>query len=274
MPSLPFRLPAAPAKLRVLQVCRSFESTTGNVVALDNISLEVGEAEFLSIVGPSGCGKTTLLNLMAGLDKSTSGEIWLDGRKTEGPREGLSVIFQELGLFPWLTVLQNVSFGLKMRGMEKSEREQRAREYLRMVHLSKFEHSYVHQLSGGMKQRVALARSLALRPDVLFMDEPFAALDAQTRDLMHEELERVWKETGQTIVFVTHNVREAVRLSDRVVILTFRPGRVKTVFPISLPRPRHMEDPQLALVSRDILAHLKEEIQKAVEEEFSHAQKG
>lgn len=272
-PVVPPRLPAAPAKLRVMNVTRSFATPGGNVIALDNISLEVGQGEFLCIVGPSGCGKSTLLGLMAGLDKVTAGEIWLDGKRTEGPRRGLSVIFQELGLFPWLTVQENVEFGLKMQGLDRSERRERAREYLRLVQLSRFEKSYIHQLSGGMKQRVALARSLALRPDVLFMDEPFAALDAQTRDLMHEELERVWSETGQTIVFVTHNVREAVRLGDRVLLLTFRPGRVKTVFPVALPRPRHMEDPALTVVVRDVLSQLKEEIQKAVEEEFAHAQK-
>jgi NitT/TauT family transport system ATP-binding protein len=272
-PVLPMRLPAAPARLRVVNVTRAFGSNGGQVVALDNISLEVGQGEFLCIVGPSGCGKSTLLNLMAGLDRPTAGEIWLDGRQMDSARDGLSVIFQELGLFPWLTVLDNVEFGLKMRGLPKAERRTRAREYLRLVQLSRFEGSFIHQLSGGMKQRVALARSLALRPDVLFLDEPFAALDAQTRDLMHEELERVWKETGQTIVFVTHNVREAIRLGDRVLLLTFRPGRVKTVFPIALPRPRHLEDPELAVVARDVLAQLKEEIQKAVDEEFAHAQK-
>jgi NitT/TauT family transport system ATP-binding protein len=268
---LPPRLAAAPAKLRVVGVTRTFAAQSGTVTALENINLEVGQGEFLCIVGPSGCGKSTLLMLMAGLDRASGGEIWLDGRKTDGPRDGLSVIFQELGLFPWLTVLQNVEFGLKMRGMGREERRAHAREYLKLVQLSRFETSYIHQLSGGMKQRVALARSLALRPDVLFMDEPFAALDAQTRDLMHEELERVWKETGQTIVFVTHNVREAIRLGDRVALLTFRPGRVKTIFPIDLPRPRHMEDPELAVLARNVLSQLKEEINKAVEEEYAHA---
>lgn len=157
-----------------------------------------------------------------------------------------------------------------MRSAGKSERRERSRHYLRLVHLSAFESSYVHQLSGGMKQRVALARSLVTEPDVLLMDEPFGALDAQTRDLLHEELERVWAETRKTIVFVTHNVREAVRLGGRVVVLSFRPGRIKSQFAITLPRPRHLEDPQLALTARDVLAQLKEEINKAVEEEFGH----
>ena len=266
-----FELPH-PCKLRVEKVSRVFHApNNGSVKALEDISLEIGQAEFLCIVGPSGCGKSTLLNLMAGLDQPTSGEIRLDGQQVGGPGADLSVIFQELGLFPWLTVIQNVEFGLKMRGVGRTKRREQAREHLRLVHLSGFEDSYIHQLSGGMKQRVALARSLVLQPDVLFMDEPFAALDAQTRDLMHEELERIWKQTGQTIVFVTHNVREAIRLGDRVVLLTFRPGRVKSVFPVDLPRPRHLEDPELALRAGEVLAQLKEEINKAFEEEYGHA---
>jgi NitT/TauT family transport system ATP-binding protein len=261
-------------KLRVTGVSRLFATPNGSrVTALEHISLEVRPGEFLCIVGPTGCGKSTLLGLMAGLDKPTAGEIFLDGQRVDGPGTGLSVIFQELGLFPWLTVQQNVEFGMKMKRMDRATRRKRALEYLRLVHLSQFASSYVHQLSGGMKQRVALARSLATQPDVLFMDEPFAALDAQTRDLMHEELERVWKETGQTIVFVTHNVREAVRLGDRIMLLTFRPGRVKSVFPVILSRPRHLEDADLADTAREVLEQLKEEITKSVDEEYGHAAK-
>jgi NitT/TauT family transport system ATP-binding protein len=257
-------------KLRLSGVSRSFPTPRGTLVALENINLEVSEGEFLCIVGPSGCGKSTLLNLMAGLDQPTSGEIWMDGRRIEGPGTERLVIFQELGLFPWLTVQENVEFGLRMQGLPKQERRARSQQYLRLVHLSGFETSYVHQLSGGMKQRVALARSLVTEPDVLLMDEPFAALDAQTRDLLHEELARLWAETGKTIVFVTHNVREAVRLGGRVILLTFRPGRIKSQFIITLPRPRHLEDPELALTAREVLAQLKEEINKAVEAEYSH----
>ncbi len=193
----------------------------------------------------------------------------MDGHRVEGPGTNRIVIFQELGLFPWLTVRENVEFGLRMQGVAKQERRARAQGYLRLVHLCRFETSYLHQLSGGMKQRVALARSLATEPDVLLMDEPFAALDAQTRDLLHEELERIWTETGRTIVFVTHNVREAVRLGNRVVSLTFRPGHIKSQFTINLARPRHLEDPELALIARQVLVQLKEEIDKAVEEEYS-----
>ncbi|MFB3922679.1 MAG: ABC transporter ATP-binding protein [Terriglobia bacterium] len=249
---------------------KSFRSPRGTLSALEGIDLEVGEREFLCILGPSGCGKSTLLNLMAGLDQPTAGEIWMDGRRVEGPGTDRIVIFQELGLFPWLTVQENVEFGLRMRGVAKQERRERSQHFLRLVHLSRFEANYVHQLSGGMKQRVALARSLVTEPDVLLMDEPFAALDAQTRDLLHEELERIWSQTGKTIVFVTHNVREAVRLGNRVMLMTFRPGQIKSQFNINLPRPRHLEDPALALTAREVLAQLKEEIEKAVEEEFRH----
>jgi NitT/TauT family transport system ATP-binding protein len=266
--------PEAPStttgKLRLSGVSRSFHTARGTLAALENINLEVREGEFLCIVGPSGCGKSTLLNLMAGLDCPTTGEIWMDGRRVEGPGTDRTLIFQELGLFPWLTVQENVEFGLRMQGVGRQERRARSQQYLRLVHLSRFETSFVHQLSGGMKQRVALARSLVTEPDVLLMDEPFAALDAQTRDLLHEELARIWAETGKTIVFVTHNVREAVRLGSRVILLTFRPGRIKSQFTITLPRPRHLEDPDLALTAREVLSQLKEEINKAVEEEYSH----
>lgn len=257
-------------KLRLEGISRWFETPGGTVQALEEIDLDIREGELLCIVGPSGCGKSTLLNLIAGLDQPSAGAVWVDGRRVEGPGTDRIVIFQELGLFPWLTVRENVEFGLRMKGVPRKERCARARHYLHLVHLAGFETSYVHQLSGGMKQRVALARSLATEPDVLLMDEPFAALDAQTRDLLHEELERIWAATHRTIVFVTHNVREAVRLGDRVVVLTFRPGRIKSEFPIHLPRPRHLEDPELVLVAREVLAQLKEEIDKAVEEEFRH----
>ncbi len=263
-----------PYKLRVSGVSRTFQLPGGETLqALEDINLEVNRGEFLCILGPSGCGKSTLLNLMAGLDQPTSGEIWLDGHKVEGPASDLIVIFQELGLFPWLTVRENVEFGLKMRGISPAERRDRAQEYLRLVQLSRFERSYVHQLSGGMKQRVALARSLVMQPSVLFLDEPFAALDAQTRDLLHEELERLWNQTGQTIVFVTHNVREAIRLGNRVLVLTFRPGQVKSAFPVELPRPRHLEDPALAIMAGEVLSQLKEEIAKAIQEEYENAPK-
>lgn len=242
----------------------------GRLTALQNINLQVRTGEFLCIVGPSGCGKSTLLHLIAGLHRQSSGEVLIDNAPVQGTGTDRMLIFQELGLFPWLTVKQNVEFGMRMKGISKSERQRKVREYLRLVHLQQFEDSYTHQLSGGMRQRVALARALATEPDVLLMDEPFAALDAQTRDLLHDELERIWAETGRTIIFVTHNVREAVRLGDRVVLMTFRPGRIKREYTIDLPRPRHLEDTEVAGAAREILDDLREEINKSLEVEYGH----
>ena len=248
----------------------SYKTTSGErLLALDNISLEVRAGEFLCIVGPSGCGKSTLLHLIAGLNPQTSGKVFVDGAPVSGPGTDRILIFQELGLFPWLTVSGNVEFGMKMKNVGKAEREEKVQYYLRLVHLSRFRNSYIHQLSGGMRQRVALARALATEPDVLLMDEPFAALDAQTRDLLHDELERIWAETGRTIIFVTHNVREAVRLGDRVALLTFRPGRVKQEFSVNLQRPRHMEQPDVARTAGDILNCLRDEINKSLEAEYA-----
>jgi NitT/TauT family transport system ATP-binding protein len=257
-------------KVALDAISLSYKTTSGErLLALDDISLEVKPGEFLCIVGPSGCGKSTLLHLIAGLQPPTSGKILVDGKPVSGPGTDRILIFQELGLFPWLTVGGNVEFGMKMKNVSKAEREERMQHYLRLVHLSKFKDSYIHQLSGGMRQRVALARALATEPDVLLMDEPFAALDAQTRDLLHDELERIWAQTGRTIIFVTHNVREAARLGDRVVLLTFRPGRVKQQFPVNLPRPRHMEQPDVARTARDILDCLRDEINKSLEAEYA-----
>lgn len=263
--------PAAPPKVSLDGISLSYRTTNGKpLVALDNIDLNVRAGEFLCIVGPSGCGKSTLLHLIAGLHQQTSGHIMVDDQPIAGPGTDRILIFQELGLFPWLTVKQNVEFGMKMKGIGKAERADKTRYYLKLVHLAEFQDSYTHQLSGGMRQRVALARALATEPDVLLMDEPFAALDAQTRDLLHDELERIWAETGRTIIFVTHNVREAVRLGDRVALMTFRPGRVKRLFNVDLPRPRHLEDVDVARSAREILDNLREEINKSLEVEYSH----
>ncbi len=257
-------------KVALDSISLSYKTTSGErLLALDNISLEVKPGEFLCIVGPSGCGKSTLLHLIAGLNPQTSGKILVDGAPVSGPGTDRILIFQELGLFPWLTVRGNVEFGMRMKNISKAERDEKVQYYLRLVHLSQFKDSYIHQLSGGMRQRVALARALATEPDVLLMDEPFAALDAQTRDLLHDELERIWAETGRTIIFVTHNVREAARLGDRVVLLTFRPGRVKQEFSVNLPRPRHMEEPDVARTAREILDCLRDEINKSLEAEYA-----
>ena len=258
-------------KIQLQEVSLSYQATTGSeLLALDRIDLDVHPGEFLCIVGPSGCGKSTLLHLIAGLQKSTSGRIAMDGESVTAPGTDRILIFQEHGLFPWLTVGQNVEFGMKMKGLSKAERDDRTRHYLRLVHLSQFKDSRPHQLSGGMRQRVALARALATEPDVLLMDEPFAALDAQTRDMLHDELEKIWAETGRTIIFVTHNVREAVRLGDRVALMSFRPGRVKKEFLVDLPRPRHLEVVEVARTAREILDHLRDEINKSLEAEYAH----
>jgi len=262
------------AKVGLSDICLSYRTQSGQrLLALDRINLQVKAGEFLCIVGPSGCGKSTLLHLIAGLQPQSSGQVLVDGRPVQGPGTDRILIFQEHGLFPWLTVGQNVEFGMKMKDIDKAEREEKTRYYLRLVHLSKFENSYIHQLSGGMRQRVAIARALATEPDVLLMDEPFAALDAQTRDLLHDELERIWDDTGCTVIFVTHNVREAIRLGDRVALLTFRPGRVKNEFPVDLPRPRHLEDVSVAHAAREILDELREEINRSLEAEYNEGVK-
>ena len=255
------------AKVSLEDVTLQYKSNgSAPLLALDRINLQVKAGEFLCIVGPSGCGKSTLLHLIAGLHQQTSGEILIDGKPVTGPGTDRILIFQELGLFPWLTVEENVEFGMKMKGIPKRERKLKVGYYLRLVQLSQFRESYIHQLSGGMRQRVALARALATEPDVLLMDEPFAALDAQTRDLLHDELERIWAETGRTIIFVTHNVREAARLGDRVALLTFRPGRIKREYRVDLQRPRKIEDSDVSHCAREILEDLREEINKSLEQ--------
>jgi NitT/TauT family transport system ATP-binding protein len=263
--------PEITPKIRLQDVSLSYRTEAdSSLLALDHIHLRVQPGEFLCIVGPSGCGKSTLLHLIAALQKPTSGTVLIDDDIVASPGTDRILIFQEHGLFPWLTVGQNVEFGMKMKGLPKAEREEKTRYYLRLVHLSQFRDSRPHQLSGGMRQRVALARALATEPDVLLMDEPFAALDAQTRDLLHDELEKIWTETGRTIIFVTHNVREAVRLGDRVALMSFRPGRIKREFAVDLPRPRHLEDPDVARAAREILNHLRDEINKSLEAEYAH----
>jgi NitT/TauT family transport system ATP-binding protein len=259
------------SKLTLRGICQDFMTPQGKKLrALDQINLQVRCGEFLCIVGPSGCGKSSLIHIIAGLDRPSRGEIITPTGPVTGPGTDRVLIFQELGLFPWLTVAQNVEFGMRVKGMSGSERRKRAMEFLRLVHLVGFENSFVHQLSGGMRQRVALARALAIEPEVLLMDEPFAALDAQTRDLLHEELERIWVETGCTVVFITHNVREAVRLGDRVVLLTYRPGRIKREYLVSLPRPRVLENAEVAVAAGEILEDLREEINKSFEAEYAH----
>ena len=255
-------------KVWLKDITLRYKTNGSDLLALDNIHLKVNSGDFLCFVGPSGCGKSTLLHLIAGLQKPTSGTVLIDNQPVDGPGTDRILIFQELGLFPWLTVAENVEFGMKMKGVPMPERRQKTDYYLRLVHLAQFSGSYIHQLSGGMRQRVALARALATEPDVLLMDEPFAALDAQTRDLLHDELERIWEETGRTIIFVTHNVREAARLGDRVALFTFRPGRIKREILVEVPRPRQMEDVNVTRCAKVILDDLREEINKSLEQEY------
>jgi len=233
------------------------------ITALRGFNLEVGKGEFVSIVGPSGCGKSTFLNLLLGLIKPDSGEMTLAGSPISGPGQERAMVFQEFGLLPWRTVRANVELGLELKGIASPERAQRATELITLVGLKDFEHHYPHELSGGMKQRVGLARALATEPEVLLMDEPFAALDAQTRDLMQTELLQIWERTKKTVLFVTHSIEEAAYLSDRVIIMTARPGRAKETLEIRLPRPRDYEmrlTPQFNDIKSRIWDVLKEEL--------------
>jgi NitT/TauT family transport system ATP-binding protein len=229
--------------------------TTGNrqTVALSGVDIDVEQGELLCIVGASGCGKSTLLNLVAGLDLPSAGRVDLGGRK-------VAFMFQDATLFPWLTLAQNVELPLRLQGLAATDRAGRVEELLELVRLGGRGAARPHELSGGMRQRGALARVLAQDADVVLMDEPFAALDAMTRDSMHDEVERIWRDLGLTIVFVTHNVREAVRLSDRTILMASGPGRVKSEFRIDLPRPRHLEDPTVAQISGQLLHALKDEV--------------
>src|SRR4051794_11634698 len=249
--------PAHP-KLIVEDVSKRFLSKRATVEALENVALTVLEGEFVCLVGPSGCGKSTLLDIMAGLTKPDRGQVLADMQRVTGPGQQRLVMFQEPALFPWLDAFGNVMFGLKLKaGLTNRQRREIAEHYLRLVGLEKFQHAYVHELSGGVKQRVALARSLAPDPQVLLMDEPFAALDALTRDQLYDDIQRIYQQSGKTIVLVTHNVREAVCLGDRVVLMATGPGRITRMFDIPLPRPRDINSPELAGYASQIAAALK-----------------
>jgi NitT/TauT family transport system ATP-binding protein len=239
----------------------------GSYQALDNITLTIEKGEFVSLLGPSGCGKSTVLNLVAGFDTQSDGIIQVNGKKVTGAGADRVVVFQEHGLFPWLTVLDNVAFGLKQKGIGKKERYELAMEQIKAVHLSRFTDRYPHELSGGMKQRAAIARALAMDPEILLMDEPFAALDEQTRLILHKELEEIWMRTRKTILFITHNIREAVILSDRVFVMSTRPGTIKKEFVVKAARPRDSADTVLHHVENSIMDALADELEKVVREE-------
>lgn len=251
------------AKLRIENVALRFAPKTGApVTALENVSLEVGEQEFSVIVGPSGCGKTSLLRLVAGLIEPTEGVIWLGAERVTGPGRDRGMVFQSYTLFPWLTVQQNVEFGLKLRGVPPPERREITRRFLAQVGLDGFERHYPKQLSGGMMQRVALARALANDPAVLLMDEPFGALDSQTRSLMQELLLDIWQQSSKTVLFITHDIDESILLGDRVYVMTARPGRIKEMVEIDLPRPRTVD-----VLTSETFMTLKRRIMHAIHEE-------
>ena len=249
----------APSKLSVENVSKRFRTSRHSEVhALDDVSLQVGEGDFVCLVGPSGCGKSTLLSIIAGLEKPDSGRVLADGKSVIEPGRDRMVMFQESALFPWLDVMGNVLFGLKLKpGLKNKERREVAEFYLHLVGLEKFTHANIHELSGGMKQRVALARALAPNPRVLLMDEPFAALDALTREQLYGDIQRIWETRKKTIVFVTHNVREAACLGNRVILFSPHPGRIREEFSIGLPRPRDINSVELAGYSTQITAALK-----------------
>jgi NitT/TauT family transport system ATP-binding protein len=256
-----------PPKVSLCGVRKSYTRSSGErIEAMVDVNLEIADGEFVCIVGPSGCGKSTLLNLIAGLDRPDAGEVLVDGSCIRSPGPERAMLFQEPALFPWMNILDNVQYPLRLKGLPATERRELAERWLAKVGLADFEAAQPHELSPGMRQRAALARGLACQPAVLLADEPFGTLDAQSRELLQEELQRVWSETQNTVVFVTHNVREAVFLADRVLLMTARPGTFVAEHRISTSRPRSWADALLASVVADIHDHLLKEVREAVQD--------
>jgi NitT/TauT family transport system ATP-binding protein len=253
--------------LKIEGVSKIFPGRTGAIEALRPVDVDVAAGEFVCLLGPSGCGKSTLLSIIAGLESPSDGLVSADGRIVRGPGTDRVLLFQEAALFPWLDVQRNVEFGLRQAGIPAKKRAATAQRFIELVHLKGFERSYVHQLSGGMRQRVAIARALTIDPAILLMDEPFGALDALTRDRLHAELEAIWASTRKTVLFVTHNVREAVALGDRVLVFSPRPGRIVREFRIDLPRPRSLEDHVLVDHAAEIMSVLRDAMGAQEEEE-------
>jgi len=263
------RIYQRPVTLEVKELGRCFESDQGRLAALEDINFRAHRREFLCVIGPSGCGKSTLIRILAGLDSPSSGQLLLDGSPVEGPGPDRGMVFQGYTLFPWRTVLQNVMFGPEMRGASRASAQAQAREWVEIVGLGRFMHAYPHQLSGGMKQRVAIARALANKPRILFMDEPFAALDAQTRAQMQGYLIQLWRSIDITIVFVTHDLEEAVFLADRILVLGAHPGRVREIVEVPVPRPRTREQlvsPLFSATKRHLEALIHSSAEGAEEE--------
>lgn len=254
-------------KLVIDQVGKVFSTKGGEMVALDRTSFKVKEGEFITILGPSGCGKSTILRIVAGLEEPSSGHVYLDGREVNGPGPDRGMVFQSYTLYPWLTVEDNIAFGLKLKGTSQRQCKEVAQHYLELIGLSGFEKHYPIQLSGGMKQRVAIARALANDPEILLMDEPFGALDAQTRSIMQEILLKAWEESKKTILFITHDVEESIFLADSVYVMTARPGRLKENIPVSLPRPRDYNiksSSEFLSLKKRLLELIREETLKAL----------
>ena len=239
-------------KVKIENVVKKFNGRNGEMVALNGVNLDIHENEFITVVGPSGCGKSTLLNIIAGLHEPTSGRVICNGKEVHGTGTDRGVVFQQYALFPWLTVKKNIKFALDMRGVKGEQAEAEIQKYLKMVDLENFADHYPKELSGGMKQRVAIARAYAANPQVLLMDEPFGALDAQTRYLMQDELTRIWQAEKRTVIFVTNNIEEAVYLADRILVLRNCPTGVKAEYEITLPRPRNYTDPEFLRLRREI----------------------
>jgi len=251
-------------------VTKSFMSKHHKIYTLSDINLEIKKGEFICLLGPSGCGKSTLLNIIAGLVEATEGKVILNDHVVKKAGPDRAVMFQESALFPWQRVIDNVEFGMKIAGLPKEMRREKALKYLKMVHLTKFKDAFIHELSGGMKQRVALARALTLDSEVLLMDEPFAALDSQTKLILQMELQKIWWETKKTVIFVTHNIEEAVLLADRVLVMSAGPGIIKKEFKIQLARPRQLENIDLTYVLADVMKELKEEVEKVAKAEYDN----
>lgn len=252
--------------LSLKDICKKYEADDGDgFLALQNINVEIKDKEFVCIIGPSGCGKTTLLRIIAGLEKPDGGSVTLNNKTILAPGPDRGMVFQEYSLFPWRTVLKNITFSLELKKIPKDERNKIANEYLELVGLEMFAESYPHELSGGMKQRVAIARALVNDPKVLLMDEPFGAVDAQTRNMLQEELLKIWEKEQKTIMFITHSVDEAVFLADRVMVFTARPGKIKEIIDIDLPRPRDRTSLEANIIRERLLSSLSSEIIAAID---------
>ncbi|XXM71487.1 ABC transporter ATP-binding protein [Lysinibacillus sphaericus] len=256
--------------IQIEKLNKQYNDKTGTPVdVLKDINLGIDKGEFVSILGPSGCGKSTLLSIVAGLTKSTTGEITVGGNPIKKPGKDRGMVFQQAALFPWLNVRDNVTFPLK-KEISKAEARQQAAKYLHMVQLGNYHEHYPHELSGGMQQRVAIARALAMDPEVLLMDEPFGALDEQTRSRLHGQLETIWMETKKTVLFVTHSISESIKLSDRIIVMGTRPGTILADIKVEIPRPRDAHKDQMVELEEYIMSYLKKEIDKVISEELAH----